>query len=186
MATKETLYEWDIVHRNIKLHLGKGRNEGQQSRVHEVLALSYFELPYQLKPCFLYLSHFLEEFDIPAKKLVRLWVAEGYVPPKYELDGDEKLEDYAERYLVELINRCMVQVGVIGSNGCIKSCRLHDLIRDLCMSKAKQENFLHILSPWSGNKIADSSTGSIQRLAILSNLVPLNMQNSKYSKLWRS
>ncbi|KAK4588990.1 hypothetical protein RGQ29_019835 [Quercus rubra] len=158
LATKETLDEWDIVHRNIKLHLGKGQGEGEQSRVHEVLALSYFELPYQLKPCFLYLSHFPEDFDIPAKKLVRLWVAEGFVPLKYELEGDEMLEDYAECYLVELINRCMVQVGVIGSNGRIKSCHLHDLMRDLCLSKAKQENFLHIVCPWSGNETANSST----------------------------
>ncbi|KAL4627750.1 hypothetical protein ACB092_05G188300 [Castanea dentata] len=174
LATKETLDEWDIVHRNIKLHLGRGRGEGQQSRVHEVLALSYFELPYQLKPCFLYLSHFPEDFDIPAKKLVRLWVAEGFVPLKYELEGDEMLEDYAERYLVDLINRCMVQVGAIGSNGRIKSCRLHDLMRDLCLSKAKQENFLHILSPWSGNETADSSTGSIRRLAIFSDKLLTN------------
>ncbi|KAM3700966.1 hypothetical protein ACJW31_05G138000 [Castanea mollissima] len=154
LATKETLDEWDIVHQNIKLHLGRGRGEGQQSRVHEVLAL--------------------KDFDIPAKKLVRLWVAEGLVPLKYELEGDEMLEDYAERYLVDLINRCMVQVGVIGSNGRIKSCRLHDLMRDLCLSKAKQENFLHILSPWSGNETTDSSTGSIRRLAIFSDKLLTN------------
>jgi hypothetical protein len=165
-TTKETLDEWDIVHRNIKSHLGGGRERGQQSRVHEVLALSYHELPYQLKSCFLYLSHFPEDFDIPTKKLVRLWVAEGFVSPKYELEGDELLEDFAERCLVELINRCMVQVGVTGSSGRIKSCRLHDLMHDLCLSKAKQENFLHIFSPWSRNKKADSSTGRIRRLAI--------------------
>uniref|UniRef100_A0A2N9J744 Disease resistance protein winged helix domain-containing protein n=1 Tax=Fagus sylvatica TaxID=28930 RepID=A0A2N9J744_FAGSY len=158
LATKETLDEWDIVHRNIKSHLDRGREQGQQSIVHEVLALSYHELPYQLKPCFLYLSHFLEDFDIPAKKLVRLWVVEGFVSPKYELEGDEMLEDFAERCLVELINRCMVQVGITGSSGRIKSCRLHDLMRDLCLSKAKQENFLHIVSPWSRNEKAHSST----------------------------
>ncbi len=130
--------------------------------------MSYHELPYQLKPCFLYLSHVLEDFDIPAKKLVRLWVVEGFVSPKYELEGDEMSEDFAERCLVELINRCMVQVGITGSSGKIKSCRLYDLIRDLCLSKAKQENFLHIVSPWSRNKKADSLTGRIQRLAIFS------------------
>uniref|UniRef100_A0A7N2LRZ4 Disease resistance protein winged helix domain-containing protein n=1 Tax=Quercus lobata TaxID=97700 RepID=A0A7N2LRZ4_QUELO len=102
-----------------------------------------------------------EDFNIPTKKLVRLWVAKGFVPLKYELEGDEMLEDYAEHYLVDLINRCMVQVGVIGSNGRIKSCHLHDLMRDLCLSKAKQENSLHILSPWSGNETVDSSIGSI-------------------------
>ena len=102
LATKETLDEWDIVHWNIKSHLGRGREQGKQSTVHEVLTLSYHELPYQLKPCFLYLSHFPEEFDIPAKKLVRLWMAEGFVSPKYELEGDEMLEDFAERCFVSL------------------------------------------------------------------------------------
>uniref|UniRef100_A0A2N9J952 Uncharacterized protein n=1 Tax=Fagus sylvatica TaxID=28930 RepID=A0A2N9J952_FAGSY len=167
LATKETLDEWDIVHRNIKSHIGRGRKQGQQSRVHEVLALSYHELPYQLKPCFLYLSHFPEDFDIPTKKLVRLWVAEGFVSPKYELEGDELLEDFAERCLVELINRCMVQVGVTGSSGRIKSCRLHDLMRDLCLSKAKQDNFLHIVNPWGRNEKADSSTGNLVCLETL-------------------
>ena len=63
LATKETLDEWDIVHRNIQLHLGRGQGEGQQSRVHKVLALSYCELPYQLKPCFLYLNQFPKDLE---------------------------------------------------------------------------------------------------------------------------
>jgi hypothetical protein len=177
LATKETLSEWDMVHRNIKSYLRRGPAQGQPSTVQDVLALSYHELPYQLKPCFLYLSHFPEDFDIPKKKLVRLWVAEGFVSPKYEhIDGDEALEDVAESYLVELINRCMAQVGVVGASGRIKSCRLHDLMRDLCLSKAKQENFLHIVGHSPGNdQTTDAfpshsvtSTGRIRRLAIFS------------------
>jgi len=106
-----------------------------------------------------------------------LWVAEGFVSPKYEhIDGDEALEDVAESYLVELINRCMAQVGVVGASGRIKSCRLHDLMRDLCLSKAKQENFLHIVGHSPGNdQTTDAfpspsvtSTGRIRRLAIFS------------------
>jgi hypothetical protein len=104
-------------------------------------------------------------------------VAEGFVSPKYEhIDGDEALEDVAESYLVELINRCMAQVGVVGASGRIKSCRLHDLMRDLCLSKAKQENFLHIVGHSPGNdQTTDAfpspsvtSTGRIRRLAIFS------------------
>jgi hypothetical protein len=72
LATKETLSEWDMVHRNIKSYLRRGPAQGQPSTVQDVLALSYHELPYQLKPCFLYLSQFPEDFDIPKKKLVRL------------------------------------------------------------------------------------------------------------------
>jgi Leucine-rich repeat (LRR) protein len=58
---------------------------------------------------------------------------------------------------------------VIGASGRIKSCRLHDLMRDLCLSKAKQENFLHIVTH-SDHAAADplTSTGKIRRLAIFS------------------
>ncbi|KAB8396272.1 hypothetical protein FH972_024814 [Carpinus fangiana] len=169
LATKETLSEWDTVHRsNIKSYLRRGAAQGQQSTVHDVLALSYHELPHQLKPCFLYLSQFPEDYAIPKKKLIRLWVAEGFVSPRYEHEG-ETLEDVAEHYLVDLVNRCMAQVGVIGASGRIKSCRLHDLMRDLCLSKAKQENFLHIVTH-SDHAAADplTSTGKIRRLAIFS------------------
>ncbi|KAG6656900.1 putative disease resistance protein At1g50180 [Carya illinoinensis] len=174
LATKETLNEWEIVHKNIKSYLGRGSGQRQKTTIHDVLALSYNDLPSQLKLCFLYLSHFPEDFDIPTKKLVRLWVAEAFVSPEFEGEGDEMLEDIAELYLIDLINRCIVEVGVIGASGRIKSCRLHDLMRDLCLSKAKQENFLHIVSGHETDPISShsvrrvSSTGRIRRLAIFS------------------
>ena len=52
----------------IILRRGKGHEEAHEG-ISEVLALSYYGLPYQLKPCFLYLGHFPEDFDIPTKKI---------------------------------------------------------------------------------------------------------------------
>ncbi|KAB2057439.1 hypothetical protein ES319_A11G169000v1 [Gossypium barbadense] len=148
LATKETVNEWDKVHRNIKLHLARSKESGRQAKLSEVLALSYHELPYQLKPCFLHLSQFPEDFEIPTKKLVRQWVAEGFISSQNEVEVDERhetVEEVAQGYLHDMINRSMVQVGVKGSTGTIKTCRLHDLMRDLCLSKAKQQNFMHII-----------------------------------------
>ncbi|KAK9016494.1 hypothetical protein V6N11_078990 [Hibiscus sabdariffa] len=62
-----------------------------------------------------------------------------------EGDGNEGSipEDLAERYLMELVQRCMVQVRERDiANLKIKSVQMHDLMRNLCLSKAKQENFL--------------------------------------------
>ncbi|GMI66225.1 hypothetical protein HRI_000291800 [Hibiscus trionum] len=156
LATKETPYEWDMVHKNIKSHLARSKERGKQARLSEVFALNYHELPYQLKPFFLHLSQFPEDFEIPTKKLDRQWVAEGFVSLQDEVDVDERhetMEEVAKSYLHDLINRSMVQVGVKGSTGTIKSCRLHDLMRDLCLSKARQENFIHIIGalPSSAN-----------------------------------
>ncbi|KAK9287205.1 hypothetical protein L1049_015617 [Liquidambar formosana] len=127
LATKHALNQWDIVHENIKLYLRRGKfRDQQQSGVSEVLALSYHELPYQLKPCFLHLSNFREDIDIHTKKLVRIWVAEGLVSPM--LEGEGTMEDVAECYLGELLDRCMVQVGLRGSTGSIQTVRLHGLM----------------------------------------------------------
>ncbi|KHN14022.1 Putative disease resistance RPP8-like protein 4 [Glycine soja] len=55
------------------------------------------------------------ETEIPRTKLIQLWVAEGVVSLQYETKWDEAMEDVAECYLGNLISRCMVQVGQMGS-----------------------------------------------------------------------
>ncbi|CBI25483.3 unnamed protein product, partial [Vitis vinifera] len=143
LATNHTLYDWERIHRNIKSYLMRGKDnyKQQDSGVSDVLALSFQDLSYHLKSCFLYLAHFPEDYEIRTKSLVRMWVAEGIISKV----GEQTLEDVAEGYLDELIQRCMVQVGRTGSNGRVKTCQLHDLMRDLCLSKAKEENFLEII-----------------------------------------
>jgi hypothetical protein len=145
LATKETVNEWEMIHKHITSYLIRGEVLERQSRINEVLDLSYHDLPYQLKPCFLYLSQFPEDFEIPKNKLIQLWMAEGFISSQYETERDERMEDVAESYLGRLISRCMVQVGQIGSTGKIKTCRLHDVMRDMCLSKAKEEHFLSVI-----------------------------------------
>ncbi|XP_035541780.1 disease resistance protein RPP8-like isoform X2 [Juglans regia] len=107
----------------------------------DILALSYHDLPFYLKPCFLYLGLFPEDFEISARRLILLWVAEGFVQPR----GQEPLEDVAEDYLEELIGRSMIQVAARKSNGRIKTCSIHDLLREFAMSKAKEDRFLEVI-----------------------------------------
>ncbi|PHT52689.1 Elongation factor 1-beta 1 [Capsicum baccatum] len=40
---------------------------------------SYYDLPYQHKPCFLYLNNFSEDQKISARRLYQLWAAEGII-----------------------------------------------------------------------------------------------------------
>ncbi|KAK9035045.1 hypothetical protein V6N11_077096 [Hibiscus sabdariffa] len=112
----------------------------------------------------------LEDFEIPTKKLVRQWVAEGFVSLQDEVEVDERhetMEETARRYLHDLINRSMVQVGVQGSTGTIKTCRLHDLMRDLCLLKAREENFIHIIGAVPSSATSRPTSASrIRRCAI--------------------
>ncbi|PPS10603.1 hypothetical protein GOBAR_AA10051 [Gossypium barbadense] len=82
---------------------------------------------------------FPEDRLIPSHKLYRLWIAEGLIPQQ-----GERMEDVAEDYLNELIERNMVQVAKWSVNDRVKQCRLHDLLRDLSLSKAKAETFHEI------------------------------------------
>ncbi|XP_057436136.1 putative disease resistance protein At1g50180 isoform X2 [Lotus japonicus] len=189
LATKDTINEWEKIHRSISSYLIRGEERERKSRLDEVLDLSYHDLPCQLKPCFLYLSQFPEDSEIPKTKLIQLWVAEGVVSSQYDIERDETMEDVAERYLANLISRCMVQLGQMGSNGRIKTCRLHDLMRDLCLKKARKEHFLYIIggSQQNGTTNVTSSsnpsdprqTDGVRRLAIfldqqVDQLIPCN------------
>ncbi|KAL5567337.1 hypothetical protein UlMin_030501 [Ulmus minor] len=167
LSAKRTLDEWVTLHENVKELINKGEEsigEQEYKGVLGVLGLSYDELPYQLKPCFLHLANFPEDSEINVKELCRLWTAEGFV-----LNENE-----AHKCLMALVYRGMVQVGKPSSIvGRIKTCRMHDLMRDLCLEKARNENFLRLINFQEAEGSALStqvmSTGKVRRLAVHSN-----------------
>ncbi|XP_050153322.1 putative disease resistance protein At1g50180 isoform X1 [Malus sylvestris] len=154
LARKVTVEEWKKVYENVDVYIRRGTNLDQEYKGDQeyagalkVLALSYDDLPYRLKLCFLYLGHFPEDYEIPVQRLTRLWIAEGFISSASQRHGSaEVLEDVAYACLSELVERCMVQVGTLGSTKRIKTCHLHDLMRDLCLVKAEEENFLHVVN----------------------------------------
>ncbi|XP_028077670.1 putative disease resistance protein At1g50180 [Camellia sinensis] len=165
LGTNLTLSHWQKVQQNFNSY-GK-RGGGQDARVLDVLALSYQDLPYQVKACFLYLGNYPEDFNINAERLYQLWMAEGFISQE-ERGEDETMMDVAERYMGELAQRCMVQVElqseedsiVRGSRG-FRYCRLHDLMRDLCLSKAKEENFHQVIEYGHMNQQEHPSSSSM-------------------------
>ncbi|GKD60731.1 putative late blight resistance protein homolog R1B-16 [Tanacetum coccineum] len=98
-------------------------------------ALSYNLLPRELQHCFLFLGVFPEDYDIPVTKLIWLWVAQGLIHET----GSKSLEDVAEDFLMNLIQRSLLTTAKIRADGQIKACRIHDLLRDLCLRKAEEE-----------------------------------------------
>ncbi|CDP07960.1 unnamed protein product [Coffea canephora] len=101
LKTKKSLREWNAVHENIKSYLDRGEKFRKEGEVSKVLAYSYYDLPWQLKPCFLYLGKFREDSDIGVESLYQMWIGEGMI-----FDNDrtrqEPMMDVAERYLEEL------------------------------------------------------------------------------------
>ncbi|XP_058068302.1 disease resistance protein RPP13-like [Magnolia sinica] len=127
--------EWENVGKSITWQFVEG-----QAKISSILSLSYKNLPNHLKPCFLYMGIFPEDNEFRAKKLIQLWAAEGFLQRR----GDETLEEVGYDHLKELIQRNMIQLVNKSSSGGIKSCRIHDLLRDLSISEAKEDKFLQI------------------------------------------
>ena len=173
LVRKDTENEWDMMLKNAEEYIRSGEgHEEEYAGSLWVLKLSYDDLPYYLKLCFLYLAHFPEDSSIPVKRLTQLWMAEGLVPftqlrPAGSL---ETMEDVSYSCLNELVERCMVQVGDQGSIRKIKTCHLHDLMRDLCLLKAGEENFLQIVNFSHRNEASTvtkvASMGKVRRLAV--------------------
>ncbi|KAK6946364.1 NB-ARC [Dillenia turbinata] len=173
LATRLSLQEWKKLHQNIDLQLRAARKEGthQRGKVMSVLELSYDDLPYRLKPCFLYFGLFPEDAEIRAKQMIRMWIAEGFILSS-EIDREHTVEGAGEEWLEELIERNMIQVGARDTDGRVKTCRMHDLIRDLCLEKAREENFFEILSPSSPSNpkclysINGTDVSKVRRIAL--------------------
>lgn len=59
--------------------------------------------------------------------------------------GGKSSEDAAQDYIKELIDRNLVLVHKLSSSGKIKSCKVHDLLRNLCLKEADKQKFLGII-----------------------------------------
>ncbi|KAG8365135.1 hypothetical protein BUALT_Bualt18G0072900 [Buddleja alternifolia] len=110
----------------------------QNNSTMQILDLSYKHLPHYLKTCFLYFAAFPEGREIPVRELIRLWIAEGFIR-KEEM---KSLESVAEEYLMELIDKSLIIAAKRRSDGGVKACIIHDLLRDLCLRRAEKESFM--------------------------------------------
>ncbi|KAK4787384.1 hypothetical protein SAY86_011217 [Trapa natans] len=136
LASRDTrkVGEWDLVRRCLRAEI---EGDDRLRKINKVLSLSYDDLPYYLKSCFLYMSVFPEGHVIKRMRLIRLWVAEGFVEAK---EG-RTLEEAANDYLNELLNRSLLQVVKRATDGRVKLCRIHHLLQQIAIGKAKDQNF---------------------------------------------
>jgi len=119
-----------------------------------VLMRSYDGLPYHLKASFLYLSIFPKDHIIHRKHVVARWIAEGFSRDTQHMTA----EHVGDKNFDELLDRSMTLPSEGGTLGNIDSCQLHDLIREICISKAREE----------GCSVG-SAQGAIRHLSISSN-----------------
>ena len=129
--------EWKKVEDNLSWQLSS--KDSELERMKNILLLSYGDMPYNRKCCFLYCSLFPEDYAIPRKRLIRLWVAEGFI----EECGEYTLEEVAAEYINDLICRSMLQV-VEDTERARKLVRMHDVLRELALSIGREEKFCNV------------------------------------------
>ncbi|KAF2297002.1 hypothetical protein GH714_014592 [Hevea brasiliensis] len=134
LSSKKSITEWSSVCDNLNWQLN---NNQMLEVVKSILLLSFSDLPSPLKHCFLYCCLFPEDYEIRRKRLIKLWIAEGFVR---QVDRTAPKE-VAESYLMELILRSMLQVVRRNEFGRPKRCKMHDLLREIGLSISEKEKF---------------------------------------------
>nr|XP_029116254.1 putative disease resistance protein RGA3 [Elaeis guineensis] len=97
------------------------------------LRLSYNRKPAHLKPCFVYCSTFPKDYEFDKDVLVRLWMAQGYMPPR----GRKTMENIGDECFNDLLRRSFF-------DSCVDylhhtTFKMHDMIHDLAKSIAGNE-----------------------------------------------
>uniref|UniRef100_A0A1J3GLL3 Putative disease resistance RPP8-like protein 2 n=1 Tax=Noccaea caerulescens TaxID=107243 RepID=A0A1J3GLL3_NOCCA len=179
LAKKYTVSEWQRVYENIQTQIvGKSvLDDNNLDSVYRVLSLSYEDLPMQLKHCFLSLAHFPEDRKINLEILFNLWAAEGIIT--LSCDG-ETIQRSGEDYIEELERRNMVIAVKYYSIGDGEDyCQMHDMMREICLSKAKEENFVQVME-------VNVETPSRARRLVVHNGNALQMLGHKNNQKCRS
>nr|BAJ97835.1 predicted protein [Hordeum vulgare subsp. vulgare] len=149
--------EWEKVKRSIGSDLNRNQSlEGMKN----ILSLSYNDLPPHLKTVLLHLSNFPEDYVIDRERLVRQWIAEGFISE----ERGRSCQEVAESYFYELINKSLVQPVDILSDGKVQACRVHDMMLELIISKSIEENFITVVN--GSQTVWGNSQCSIRRLSI--------------------
>ncbi|XP_021751852.1 putative disease resistance protein RGA3 [Chenopodium quinoa] len=115
---------------------GLACNKSYESCIMPILKLSFDILESPLKSCFHYCALFPKDFEIEKEKLKSLWMAQGYIAPSYE---HPSIEDVCEGYFSSLLDRDFFRDMKKDKYGQIVSCKIHDIIHDLCQHVAGKE-----------------------------------------------
>ncbi|XP_048499173.1 disease resistance protein RPM1 [Beta vulgaris subsp. vulgaris] len=132
--------EWNKVQSGLGFELGSNRHFSSTTKV---LLLSYHELPYYLKPCFLYFGVLPGAYSIDCMRLIRLWIGEGFI----QNQRGKTLEEVAEEYLNELVHKNLVQVYAEANIKKSRLFRVHDILREMIiLPKLDNLCFCQVLS----------------------------------------
>ncbi|XP_021282777.1 inactive disease susceptibility protein LOV1-like [Herrania umbratica] len=109
------------------------------------LAVTYKHLSFPLKCCLLYLGLFPRLYEIPIRRLLQLWLAEGQVTqPTGETKPPKPLEELAKDCFEELLGTRMIEKSEVRLDGSTKTCCVTNALYDTLLLNAEKVGFFHI------------------------------------------
>ncbi|WMV24053.1 hypothetical protein MTR67_017438 [Solanum verrucosum] len=153
----KTLKSWEYVAQTLSEIIASHPN-----KCLGVLGLSYHHLPNRIKPCFLSMGNFPEDFQVNTWRLTQLWIAEGFI--RAPAGSRKCLEEVEKCYLEDLISRNLIMARKRRFNGEVKVCGIHDLLREFCFIEAEMTKFMHVVrTPFSPTQKPNVRRFSIQK-----------------------
>ncbi|XP_026385182.1 putative disease resistance protein RGA3 [Papaver somniferum] len=154
MYSKRGENEWlSVENNNIWNH-----PEGEE-KIIKILKLRYDHLEPHLKQCFAHCSLFPKDHIFKRKKVIQLWMAEGFLlSPSKE---SAEMEKIGNEYFNTLLRYSFFQDEQKNELGGVKSCKMHDLVHDLAQSVARTECSMINL-----NKIPEVEINSLRRVSL--------------------
>ncbi|KAK7333366.1 hypothetical protein VNO80_30134 [Phaseolus coccineus] len=139
LSTKKSAIEWQSVLDNLGSLL---QSNPHLELVQQVMLRSYRDLPSHLKHCFLYFGLFPEGYSISCMRLIRLWVAEGFLKEDTE---HKSMEEFGDEYLDELICRGLVHISRVDFDGRPRSCHVYNLMHMIIARICEEQVFSHVM-----------------------------------------
>jgi hypothetical protein len=125
-------------------------DENEEPSVSSVLAFINSDMAFGMRRCLLYFGFFPKGYEIPMRRLLRLWLAEGLLTDPQEPTVNNQQEFDPEqtvgsKYLEELVTRGMIEIARWRKDGSPKTCRMPGILHDICLLKAEDIfGLLHI------------------------------------------
>ncbi|XP_031101753.1 uncharacterized protein LOC116005647, partial [Ipomoea triloba] len=154
LRQRRNIVDWQRVAENPFLEINR---EGQIYR--DRVKMTYNDLSDEkLKNCFLYFACFPIGHEIVVWKLIRLWIAEEFIPTIDEQGYALEAEVEAQKYLNDLVDRNLVMVEKRRRNGQIKTCCIHNTFHEFCKNEAARINLFHVVD--EGQRLDDDENTS--------------------------
>ncbi|XP_047337385.1 disease resistance protein RGA2-like [Impatiens glandulifera] len=106
-----------------------------ENSILSILRLSYYDLPYNLRRCFVFCAIFPKDIEIKKERLIQLWTAHGLI----HTVQNQEVEDVGNTIWKELCLRSFFQDEKSDRYGLYETCKMHDLMHDLAQSVMKDE-----------------------------------------------